>query len=180
MTLAPRTIELVGRVTLSVMVVAFVAFVSRQVIHPLLEARRHMGDFREAVDLLSQGEEGIDRLDRQVREVRRQIAVSEGRLPGAPNLEVFLGQVADMARQSRVSLEDLKPQGVRQHKLFREMNIDVRVAGSFPAIYSFLNRVEEAEQLSRVQQLRLVGGAAGEPIAAEMRLSLFFAAADRG
>jgi Tfp pilus assembly protein PilO len=180
MVLAPNRINLIGRIGVSIMLVAFVAIVSRQVIHPLLEARRHMGDFREAVDLLSQGEEGIERLDRQVREVRQQITESEARLPGAPNLEVFLGQVAEMARQSRVSLEDLKPQGVREHKLFRELDIDVRVAGSFPAIYAFLNRVEEAEQLSRVQQLRLVGGAEGEPIAAEMRLSLFFAPADRG
>jgi hypothetical protein len=178
--LAPKRIELVGRIAISAMVVAFVAIVSRQVLQPLLEARRHMGDFRDAVGLLSQGEEGIERLDRQVRDVRRQISESEARLPGAPNLEVFLGQVAEMARQSRVSLEDLKPQNVQQHKLFRELDIDVRVTGSFPAIYAFLNRVEEAEQLSRVQQLRLVGGAENEPIAAEMRLSLFFAPADRG
>jgi Tfp pilus assembly protein PilO len=180
MVMEPKRIDLLGRVALAVMVVAFVAIITRQVLHPFLEARRHLGDFREAVELMSQGEEGIERLDRQVREVRRQISESEARLPGAPNLEVFLGQVAEMARQTHVNLEDLKPQGVREHRLFRELEIDVRVSGSFPAIYAFLNQVEEAEQLSRVEQLRVVGDAVGQPVAAELRLSLFFAPADRG
>lgn len=180
MVLDPKKIDLGGQIALAVMAVAFVAIISRQVLHPFIEARRHLGDFREAVDLMSQGEEGIDRLDRQVREVRQQIADSEARLPGAPNLEFFLGQVADMARHTHVNLEDLKPQGVQEHKLFRELAIDVRVSGSFPAVYAFLNQVEEAEQLSRVRQLRLIGDAAGAPIAAEIRLSLFFAPTDRG
>ncbi len=174
-----KKIDLIGRAGIALLVVAFMAIISHQVVRPFLEAQRHMGDFREAVDLLSEGEEGIERLDRQVRTVRQQIAQSEARLPGAPNLEVFLGEVAELARETQVNIENLKPENVREHRLFRELEVEVRVTGRFAALYDFLNRLEEAEQLSRVEQLRMVSNQLGQPVAAEMRLALYFAPSDR-
>ena len=160
--------------------VAFAALVSHKVVHPFLASGRHVGAFREAVQLLSAGESDVDRLDAEIRAVSQEIAVSEARLPIDPNLDLFLERLGEMGRKSRIRLERLTPGDVEEHPLYSELKIDVRVTGPFMAVYDFLLRLENADQLSRIEQLKIASLEPRGPCTADMRLALYFAPETEG
>ncbi|MCK4304781.1 MAG: type 4a pilus biogenesis protein PilO [Candidatus Eisenbacteria sp.] len=176
----PKRVDTCGRLGAALLAVVFAALVSHKVVQPFLTSGRHVGAFREAVQVLSAGESDVDRLDAEIRAVAQEIAASEARLPTDPNLDVFLERLGEMGRKSRIRLERLTPGDVEEHLLYSELKIDVRVTGPFTAVYDFLLRLENADQLSRIEQLKIANSEPRGPCAADMRLALYFAPETEG
>jgi Tfp pilus assembly protein PilO len=171
----PKKVDIIGHLLLVLLIAAFAALTTRNVIHPFLEARENVGDFREAVGILSEADGSLDRLDAEIREVAANIAASEASLPRDLNLDAFLEQLGDLAEGTGVRVEQLLPSQMKVHRLFRELVLDVDVSGPFPAINEFLASVEHGDHLSRVSQLTVVGGRGRDLCTAHLRLALYFA-----
>jgi Tfp pilus assembly protein PilO len=175
-----RTIERCARLIAALMMVAFAALVSRQIVRPFLEARKELGSLREAVEVLSSAESDVDRLTAEIHRVREEIEESEARLPADPNLDGFLERLGELGKETHIRIEKLTPHGIEQRRLFHELQIEVRVSGPFMAIYDFLTRLEHAGQLSRVDVLRILGPRDQDVCSAEMELALYFAPTETG
>jgi len=175
----PRRVDTLGRCALFALVALFALLAARQLIRPALAARKELRDFREAVAILTETEGDVDRLNAEIRQVARQVAESEALLPPQPNLDAFLEHLGALANDQRVHIETLTPQATTTHRLYREQEIDVRATGPFLALYRFLRALEHGPHLTRITRLEITRGTDGGACAAEIRLALYFAPAER-
>jgi len=171
----PRRIQTIGRWTLTVCASAFVLLLIQQGARPLWNARRDLGEIREAAMTYTQARGLLDQVSTQVRDLEARIEASEQALPRDPELDRFLGRLEASARRTNVRVELLTPGAITERGLFREQPVDVRVTGSFPQIYALLDRLEHSDQLSRVEELRIAGIEGEGRCAADIRLALYFA-----
>jgi len=64
---------------------------------------------------------------------------------------------------------------VDNHRLCRELPLDVLISGSFPEIYNFVVRLENGNRLARIEKLTVQRKEAQNVCEARMQLALFFA-----
>ncbi|MFH1142918.1 MAG: type 4a pilus biogenesis protein PilO [Candidatus Eisenbacteria bacterium] len=171
----PKQVDIIGRWAFTLCVAAFILLLVQRGVRPFLRARADLGSFREAARILTDAQGTLNQLHGDVSRLSQEIRASEARLPRDADLDRFLERLEVSARETRVHVELLTPQEISDHGLFREQQVDVRVTGSFPHIYRLLDRLEESDQLSRVEQLRIAGGESGGPCAADVRLALYCA-----
>jgi len=171
----PRRVDLYGRITVIVMALAFTGLIFQQAVRPLLSARENMADFRNAVQILTDAEGSVERLDNEIRFVAEEIEQSKMLLPKTVNLDAFLEYIGDLAVITETRIEKLTPRDAEDRELYRELPLDVRIAGPFPAIYDFLVRLEGGDRLCRVEQMKIDTRDEGKSCQAEMVLGLFFA-----
>ena len=62
----PRRVDLYGRITVVVLTMAFTGLIFQQAIRPLLSAKQNMDAFREAVEILTDAEGSVERLDSEI------------------------------------------------------------------------------------------------------------------
>ena len=62
----PKKVDTFGRVTALVLIVGFLGLAYQQTIRPLLAARKDLGAFKEAVQILSDAEGNVDRLNWEI------------------------------------------------------------------------------------------------------------------
>jgi len=177
--LEPRTIETAGAVALIAILAGFVALVSHLAVQPYLAAERDLTAYRRAVEILSTAEGGVAELEDQIRLVREAVARSEALLPRTVNLDGFLDELGEAAREAGVRVEQLTPHEVDVQPRFRQIPIDARVTGSYLSIYAFLQTIESGGQLARVEHLRIVATPGSSACAAELSLLLYFAPQER-
>jgi len=170
-----RRVDMMGRCALALGAAAFVLLLFHRGVRPVLQARAQLGSFHEAARILTDAQGALDHLNAEVDRLRSDVAADEARLPPAADLDRFLERLEASARETRIRVETLTPQPIRDRGLFREQQVDVRVTGSFPRIYSLLDRLESSGPLSRVEQLSISGPAEGGECAADLRLALYFA-----
>jgi Tfp pilus assembly protein PilO len=168
-----------GRIAAAVLVVGFSALVAHQAIRPLVGARRNLGAFREAISILADAEGSVDRLDAEIRAVADDIMLSRSMLPPDLNLDAFLEHVGEVAESTGTRIVNLTPHTDAEHRLFRELMLDVRVTGSYEAIRDFVAQLENGRQLSRVENLQVTRSAA-DGLSASVKLALYFAPDSRG
>ena len=176
----PGGVDRVGRVVTAVLLVGFAALVAHQAIRPLVGVRRNLEAFREAIVILADAEGSVETLDLEIRAVTEDIRRSRSMLPPQLNLDAFLQHVGEVARTTDTHIVRLTPQAETEHRLFRELMLDVHVSGRYPAIRDFLARLEHGEQLSRVEQIRLTRDAGTQDCSANVRLALYFAPDSKG
>jgi len=171
----PRRVDLYGRITVVVLTMAFTALIFQQAIRPLLSAKQNMDAFRKAVEILTDAEGSVERLDSEIRFVAEEIEQSKTLLPKTVNLDAFLEHLGDLAAATGTRIERLTPRDAEDRDLYRELPLEVRIAGSFPAVYDFLIRLEGGDRLCRVEQLKIDARDEGKSCQADMLLGLFFA-----
>ena len=171
----PRQVDLFGRWLFTLCVAAFVVLLVHRGVRPFLRARADLGSFREAARILTDARGTLLKLNGDVNRLSQEVQAGEAQLPRTADLDGFLERLESCARETGVRVEMLSPKTVSDRGLYREQQIDVRVTGPFPHLYRMLNRLEGAEHLSRVEQLRIAGGQDGAPCAADLRLALYFA-----
>lgn len=171
----PRRIDLFGRTVLILLLAGFAVLLSRQAVQPLMAARRSMGGFREAVEILGDAEQTLDRLQSEIMTVSSEIESSQGQLPRSLSLDAFLVWLGSAAERTRIRADQVTPGQVEELSLYRQQRLAFRVTGSYTAIYRFLGELEEGEHLSRVEGLRIARLGEGRECVAEIRLLLFFA-----
>jgi Tfp pilus assembly protein PilO len=171
----PKIAERVGRLTLVVLVAAFAAFTSHKLIRPALAAGAQLEAFRKAVAILMDAEGSVDQLGAEIRSVAEKVAEYEALLPETLDLDLFLEELGNLAQRNQVHIEKLTPHKVKEHSLFRELEIEVRATGTYLAIYEFMHQLEHGKQLARARELRIASGTPGGKCAADIRLVLYFA-----
>ncbi len=176
----PKRVDILGRYAIAVLAIGFTLLVSHHVVKPLLADMRNLRAVNEALEVLSSGEEDLQTLDTQVALAADQIAESGARLPTTLNLDAFLGRLGDIGKQTQVRVENVTPRAMVEHPLYREMRLDIRLHGSFVALYDFLREIEESGQLARVEELKIVGSAGQGRCSADLQLALYFAPEGRG
>jgi Tfp pilus assembly protein PilO len=164
-----------GRIAVALVLVVSSALAAHRAIRPLYGTRHSLGSFREAIGILATADGSVDRLDGEIRAVADEIRRSRSMLPTDLNLDAFLEEVGEIARTTGTRIVALAPQPPAEHRLFRELELEVRVTGSYPSIRDFLSRLEDGNQLSRVEQLQMAKAGAGDQITASVRLALYFA-----
>jgi Tfp pilus assembly protein PilO len=170
-----RRVDRFGRIAVALLVVLLALFAAQQAIRPLVGTRRSLASFREAIGILADAEGSVDRLDAEIRAVSEELRKSRTMLPEDLNLDAFLQEVGEIGKTTGTRIVALAPEPAAQHRLFRELMLEVRVTGSYPSIREFLARIEGGRQLSRVEQLQMAKSGAGDEITASVRLALYFA-----
>ncbi len=180
MTLGPAKIDRIGRITLVVIIAVFGALITDQTIRPYFAAQKELKAFEQAVTILSGAEGSVNQLNREIQIVVAEIAKSEALIPAKLNLDVFLDQLDGLARRSGASIEELTPREVREHRLCRELPLEVSISGPFAAIYDFLIELEYGDRLARIEQFRMGSDQVNGICNAEMRVALYFAKEEQG
>jgi Tfp pilus assembly protein PilO len=171
----PGKVDILGRVALIVMICSSAALISHQVLRPYLETRRNSGYYREAVEILSLADGGIDRLDMEIRVIEEGIGELETLLPRDINVDAFLEELSDLAEATGVHIERLTPSQVTEYDFFRELVLDVYVTGTFPAVHEFIVSLERGKQLSRINQITIADDGSRNRCTVRMGLALYFA-----
>ncbi len=148
--MSPKKVDTFGRATALVLILGFLGLAYQQTIRPLLAARKDLGAFREAVQILSDAEGNVDRLNWEIDLVARQIEDSEPLLPQEIDLDAFLEQLGDLAATTDVRVEKFTPNTLVEQRLYRELPLDVSLSGPFMSIYNFLSQLERGSRLTRV------------------------------
>ena len=173
--MSPKKVDSFGRVTAFVLIAGFLGLAYQQTIRPLLAARQDLSAFKEAVQILSDAEGSVDRLNWEIDLVARQITQSEPLLPKQIDLDAFLEQLGDLAANAQVRVEKFTPHPLVAQRLYRELPLEVSLSGPFLSIYNFLFQLERGNRLSRVDRLAITHADRAEKCEASMRLTLFFA-----
>ncbi len=173
--LEPRKVDLFGRTALILLLAGFAVLLSRQAVQPLMAARQNMGGFREALGILGDAEQTLDRLQSEIMTVSSEIESSQGQLPQSLSLDAFLVWVGSAAERTGIRVDQVTPGQVEELGQYRQQRLAFRVTGSYSAIHRFLKELEEGEHLSRVEGLRVARLGEGRECVAEIRLLLFFA-----
>ncbi len=170
-----KRMDILGRACLLIVVCAASALIAGHHIKPFLVATERARDFREAVGILSRAEGALAGVDEEIERISSALEACESKLPAEMNLDHFLEQIAALAEGTGVRVERVTPSGVRGNGLFRELEIDVQATGAFPALHDFLDRIETASQLTRVNDLSIAREDAYGGCAASFNLALYFA-----
>jgi Tfp pilus assembly protein PilO len=168
-------IDVAGHLALVVIVAAFGMVTSRYVLQPYLASQKNIDNFREAVRILSEADGSLEGLDEEIARVRSEISASEAMLPAEINLDTFLEEIGDLATSRGIRVEHLAPSQIRQHKLFRELVIQVHVKGSFNSIMEFMDKLESGGRLSRISNLAITANRDSPGCSAKLSLALYFA-----
>jgi Tfp pilus assembly protein PilO len=171
----PRRVDTYGRLALVVLVAAFGLLAARELVRPVLTARRELRSLHEAVRILGEAEGDIDQLNAEIRRVAGQVAEIETLLPGEPNLDAFLELLGVLAQRHRIHVERVTPHDLSAHAQYRAQAVDLRAAGSFLALYRFLRDLEKGPQLVRIDQMHVVRAEESSACVLELSLSLYYA-----
>lgn len=173
--LEPRKVDILGRTVLILLLAWFAVLTSRQAVQPLMAARQSMGGFREALAILGDAEQTLDRLQSEIMSVSSEIEGSQGQLPQSLGLDEFLVWLGAAAERTRIRADQVTPGKVEDLGLYRHQRLVFRVTGSYAAVHRFLGELEEGRHLSRIEGLRIARLGGGRECIAEIRLLLFFA-----
>ena len=174
MRMEPGKIDTAGRIVLIIILAAFGALMTHKTIVPYFSVQKELIAFEDAVSILSDAEGSVNHLNSEIQYVLSEIAKSEALIPADLNLDVFLDQLDGLARRSGAQIEELTPRAVREHRLCRELPLEVQVSGPFNAIYNFLIDLEYGDRLARVEQFEVKNQAADGSCRAEMQIALYF------
>lgn len=109
------------------------------------------------------------------QEIAQGIATVESRLPDNKEVEIILGQVATIARESNLALPKVRSANPVPSAKYMEQPLDMVVNGDFDDFYKFLLGVEELDRITRMPNMKIkklddVDGS----IEAEFTLSIYF------
>jgi len=176
----PRRLDTFGRIAIAVVVTGFALVIIHHAVRPIYAARGDLSAFQEAVQILSDAEGNLDRLDAEIGRISHDVEKSHALLPRNVNLDLFLEWLGDIAAQTGVRVERLSPGEPELQPLYRRLTVTARIVGRFDGIYDFLIALEQADQLSRVEQLSIVGSPEQAYSAADLTIALYFAPDEEG
>ncbi len=176
----PRTVDWIGRAATIALVTLFGLVTLQRAIRPMLTSLRDARDYGEAIQILSGAEARLAHVRTDREAAARADGDLERALPPRVDLDAFLREVGDIAARNDIHVEHLRPGQPESFPLYRQLNVEARVAGSFPSVYRFLTELEHSERLTRIQQVSVLGDRAGDGCAADVRLALIYAGVPGG
>ena len=116
------------------------------------------------------------------RDLNQRLSVMEGRLtdlmtriPAARNESDFLAQLAELARQHKLKIQNYRPGVVFEKEKHREMEIRLTAEGSYQSCCRFLAGLESLPRLCRITHLNISVPDDAEIYPIEMTLRIYFA-----
>jgi len=130
---------------------------------------------RTALANLKQATAGIDDLGKKIEELQRAITFFESKLPQEKEVDVILADVSRKVEENGLTLRTVKTLKSERGPNYRELPIQMNIAGDFKGFYSFLLQLEKLPRITRVTHMKLekIDDRDGE-MTAQMTLSIFF------
>ncbi|HWP40747.1 MAG TPA: type 4a pilus biogenesis protein PilO, partial [Tepidisphaeraceae bacterium] len=130
---------------------------------------------RTALANLKQATAGIDDLGKKIEELQQAITFFESKLPQEKEVDVILADVSRKVEENGLTLRTVKTLKSERGPNYRELPIQMNIAGDFKGFYSFLLQLEKLPRITRVSQMKLekIDDRDGE-MTAQMTLSIFF------
>ncbi|MDA1018539.1 MAG: type 4a pilus biogenesis protein PilO [Planctomycetota bacterium] len=111
----------------------------------------------------------------QLANLQGELTTAVERVPETANDAEFLAQVAEMARESEVSLSQFRSGAEFQQASHTELEIKLSARGTYPRICRFMDALQSHSRLYKVTSLSLIKTATEDVIPVELTLRIFFA-----
>lgn len=148
--------EIVFVIVLLAMPISSYWFVFRPQNDEIEAARKEISHKEATLNQLAIATAQIDNLQRENEELQEAIANAESRLPNTKEVEVILEQVADLARQSRLSMSRVRTGRPVTAATYMAQPIEMSVSGNHDDFYDkFLREMEKLERTMRMLDLKI-------------------------
>jgi Tfp pilus assembly protein PilO len=171
----PDRVDTLGHVALLVLLSVSAGLITQSEVRPMVATAKDTVDFMDGVSTLAMADADLEHLNEEIKGVAEALEATDAMLPETIDLDLFLEGIADLADRTGVRIERLIPSQVSQHSLFRELILEMDVSGPFSAIGDFIESVEDAPQLSRVDHLTVSRDGDGNGCFAHLRFALYYA-----
>jgi type IV pilus assembly protein PilO len=112
-------------------------------------------------------------------EIKSTIDMIEARLPSAKEVDVVLGQVAEIALGHDLVLEKVKSNKPLTAAAYMEQPLEMVITGDFEGFYSFLLDLEQLDRITRMPKLDIKRSSEMDgDMKAEFTLSIYFESGD--
>lgn len=138
-------------------------------------ARKEIEHKEQMLEKLSKATARNDDLKKINEEIASGIATVESRLPDNKEVDVILGQVSTVARESKLALPKVRSANPVPSAKYMEQPLEMLVTGDFDDFYRFLLSVEELDRITRVPDMKIkkIDDVDGS-IEASFTLSIYF------
>ncbi len=176
----PKTYNSLGRLAVVSIVIVFGVVMSQFVLRPYLSASKQLTDTEKAIEILEGSGPEIDQLNQSLSKTGDVHKLINNLLPLSINVDDILGELSSISRDTNVRLELMTPQEVIEFKRFRKLQFDLRLAGNFLDVYSFIRQMESIPQLNRVENLTITQLSNDQDCKALLQMALYFAPLENG
>jgi len=147
--------ELMFFVVLIAMPISSYWFVFRPQNDEIVQAKKEIDHKEQMLEKLQTATARNEDLQRANQEIAVGIETIESRLPSDKEIEVVLGEVADMARESDLELPKVRTRRPVPSSSYMEQPLEMTIRGDFEDFYSFLLKVEEMDRITRMPNLKV-------------------------
>lgn len=147
--------ELLFLIVLIAMPVSSYWFVFRPQNEDIVAARKEIEHKEQLLEKLAASTARNADLEKINEEIARGITTVESRLPGTKEVEVVLGQVSSIARESRLTLPKVRSANPIAAAHYMEQPLEMITTGDFDDFYQFLLKVEEMERITRIPDMKV-------------------------
>ncbi len=113
-------------------------------------------------------------LGAEIERTRRRIELSEQKLPTAPEMEVILRQISELATAHKLTPKSIKTDKTTPTATYTELPIPLVIVGDFDAFYGFLLDVEKLQRIIRMPEMKLKKTNQEGQVEATMVLDIYF------
>jgi len=117
---------------------------------------------------------GVPDMLRRIREMKDRYKDFDRRLPKRKELGEFLHEISSNLAGEKLSNQLIEPGNPTSQPLFHKLPIIMRFGGSYPALASFLERIDRMERLTRVQRLRIDTKQGETDLQIELQMNIYF------
>lgn len=133
-----------------------VAFIDRLIISPIRERFQRIDQaIKISEKQLGHDLRNVRLKDQIAAEYEKYVKYVERSGSDEEEVAKVLGEIESLARQSKVSLVDSKPQTPKEVEFYKEYTVEIEVEGDIISLITFLYYLNTSEQLLRVEKLRL-------------------------
>jgi len=156
----------------------YVLYVQPTVRHDA-ELTQEIEDRQRALADLEKSTEGIDDINRKIKELQDAVAFFESKLPQEKEVETVLAQVWKMAEANALQAKTIRTGKTERTTNYSEQSIEMNLSGDFTGFYLFMQQLEKLPRLTRVTDMMLtkISDHDGQ-MQASLTLSVFFEPSD--
>jgi len=164
---------IVGGIALA-MVAAAVVFVHVPASRKLDRARNGIATEETALVAKADKTKTVPELQRQINAMRSKHKNFDRRLPRRQELGEFLRQISESVVIENLTDQVIEPGQPLQEDLYHTLPIVLRFQGSYLALARFLERIDQAERLARVQKLSIATKPGESLLDVTVQLNIYF------
>jgi Tfp pilus assembly protein PilO len=110
----------------------------------------------QQLELSSQVRTGLGHIQAEVAAVEQQLAAFHEQLPLEEQLDTYLRQIDQIAKQTGFNVTLIKPGTIQHQELYSQLPITISAASPFPEFYRFLGELHDLPRLTKIDALSVV------------------------